>query len=80
MEVIKLTTVAQEAARDLLNKEDTPKGGLRIAVIGGGCSGLQYKIGFDDETLCDPEIVAEVFFESEKTLPEGMTYTEVVNE
>lgn len=48
MEVIKLTEAAQERASSLLSKENEPKEGLRIAVIGGGCSGYQYKLGFDN--------------------------------
>ena len=48
MEVVKLTEAAQEQAKSLLQKESTPKDGLRVAVIGGGCSGLQYQLSFDD--------------------------------
>ena len=50
MEVLKLTEAAQERAKTLLSKEDPPKEGLRVAIIGGGCSGLQYKIGWDNST------------------------------
>ena len=46
-EIIKLTPQAQEHAKALLSKEEGPKDGLRVAVIGGGCSGLKYKLGFD---------------------------------
>lgn len=53
MEAIKLTEAAQESAKSLLSKESQPKTGLRIAVMGGGCSGLQYKIGWDDPTEQD---------------------------
>lgn len=48
MEIIQLTAAAQEQAKVLLDKEEEPKAGLRIAVIGGGCSGLQYKLGWGD--------------------------------
>lgn len=47
-EIIELTPKAQEQAKALLSKEQESKEGLRIAVIGGGCSGLQYKLGWDD--------------------------------
>lgn len=48
MEIIQLTAAAQEQAKVLLDKEKEPKAGLRVAVIGGGCSGLQYKLGWSD--------------------------------
>ncbi len=48
MEVTKLTEAAQQRAKTLLDREEDTKEGFRIAVIGGGCAGLQYKIGWDD--------------------------------
>ncbi len=48
MEIIQLTVAAQKQAKTLLDKEKESKAGLRVAVIGGGCSGLQYKLGWDD--------------------------------
>ena len=53
MGAIKLTEAAQESAKALLSKESEPKTGLRVAVSGGGCNGLQYKIGWDDPTEQD---------------------------
>jgi iron-sulfur cluster assembly protein len=43
----KLIKVTENAARHLsllLEKQGQPQGALRLAVIGGGCSGLQYKM------------------------------------
>ena len=43
----KLIRVTENAARhlsSLLEKKSQPEGALRLAVIGGGCSGLQYKM------------------------------------
>jgi len=43
----KLIKVTENAARrlsSLLDKQGRPQGALRLAVIGGGCSGLQYKM------------------------------------
>ena len=37
-----------------------------------------YEIGFDDETLSDPELVAEVRFTEDKPLFEGIDFKEVV--
>ncbi|MFN2542745.1 MAG: HesB/IscA family protein [Chthoniobacterales bacterium] len=41
----RLIRVTEEAARklaSLLEQKGTPNGALRLAVVGGGCSGLQY--------------------------------------
>jgi len=46
-----MLTVTDEAAqkiRTLLEKEATPERGLRVAVKGGGCSGFQYALEFED--------------------------------
>ncbi len=48
-----MTGAAQLQAQKLLLKESESKDGLRVAVIGGGCSGLQYKMGWDNATETD---------------------------
>ena len=52
-EIVKLTPKAQEQAKTLLSKEQPLKEGLRVAVIGGGCNGLQYKLGWDNSEESD---------------------------
>src|SRR5438045_6588273 len=46
--LIKLTPNAAKKVGALLTKQGRPKGVLRVAVVGGGCSGLQYKMDLQD--------------------------------
>src|SRR6187399_380540 len=46
--LICITDPASRKLRALLEKQGRPQGALRVAVIGGGCSGLQYKMDLVD--------------------------------
>ena len=44
---IALTKKAEDKVREILSEQSEPYVGLRIQVVGGGCSGFQYRMGFD---------------------------------
>ncbi len=46
--LVKVTERAGARLSKLLTKQGRPNGALRVAVIGGGCSGLQYKMDLVD--------------------------------
>ena len=47
--LIKVTASAAQKVSSLLRKQGRPEGVLRVAVVGGGCSGLQYKMDLQDK-------------------------------
>src|SRR5450755_4589935 len=46
--LVKVTEAASGKLRSLLERQGRAQGALRVAVIGGGCSGLQYKMDLVD--------------------------------
>ena len=52
-----LTPDALMQLKSLLAQENNPSLGLRVFVSGGGCSGLQYGMAFDDNVRADDEVV-----------------------
>ena len=54
---VSLTPQAMNQLRSLLAAENNPALGLRVFVSGGGCSGLQYGMAFDDQVRAEDEVV-----------------------
>src|ERR1700683_3147877 len=59
--LVKVTENASKKLNSLLTKQGRPGGALRVAVIGGGCSGLQYKMD-----LVDGPANRDIMVESQK--------------
>jgi iron-sulfur cluster assembly accessory protein len=48
--LVTLTDIAATKVKELMNGQaDEPESGLRVAVRGGGCSGFQYALAFDEQ-------------------------------
>ena len=55
--MITLSDTAAKKISDLRLEEGKPEWGLRIRVVGGGCSGMSYELGWDDEAASDDNVV-----------------------
>ena len=47
--MIQLTPKAVEKVREIMRDQGLSEGGLRVGVMGGGCSGLSYNLALDTE-------------------------------
>ena len=57
--MIFVTEKAQEKVGELMQKADVSGDGsyfLRVSVVGGGCSGLSYKLDFDNESRPNDQV------------------------
>ena len=55
--MLTLTETAAKKISDLRLEEGKPEWGLRIRVVGGGCSGMSYELGWDDAPVEDDNVV-----------------------
>jgi len=46
--MVQLTETAITKVKEILNSQDPKPGGLRISVVGGGCSGFSYSMAFEN--------------------------------
>jgi iron-sulfur cluster assembly accessory protein len=58
--MLNLTTAAADKIRDMATEHASNDAGIRVMVVGGGCSGLSYDMDFETETREGDEL-----FESE---------------
>ena len=54
-----LTDVAVEKVREVITREGLKDGGLRVAIVGGGCSGFQYNLSLDESPREDDTVIEQ---------------------
>ena len=47
---IELTAKAVEKVKEILSNQEPKPQGLRVSVVGGGCSGFSYQMNFESES------------------------------
>jgi iron-sulfur cluster insertion protein len=54
-----LTDVAVEKVKEVIAREGVKGGGLRVSVVGGGCSGFQYNLSLDESAREDDMVIEQ---------------------
>ena len=49
--MIQITETAVRKVNEIMGQQDTKPKGLRISVVGGGCSGFQYSMAFENNSM-----------------------------
>jgi iron-sulfur cluster assembly accessory protein len=55
--MVTMTETAAKKVSDLRLEEGKPEWGLRIRVVGGGCSGMSYELGWEDQETAGDNII-----------------------
>ena len=55
--MLTLTETAINKVKEFMTQYETQNVGLRIKVVGGGCSGLSYQMHFDENVNPDDEVI-----------------------
>ena len=76
--VVTLTDKAAEMVKATMAKENAVGFGLRVGVTGGGCSGMQYQLGFEEapaagDAVFEQDGVRVFIDEASRPHLEGMT-------
>ncbi|HXU11164.1 MAG TPA: iron-sulfur cluster assembly accessory protein [Candidatus Binatia bacterium] len=70
--MIHVTDKAAEQIKKIMEKEGLLGHGLRVAVVGGGCSGMSYKLNFEKDAAQGDKIYEEkgvrIIVDSKSTL------------
>ncbi len=54
--MLKITSMAATKVQEFLQENGRPEAGLRVRVVGGGCSGFQYQLALDDSASDGDEV------------------------
>ncbi len=57
--LLQLTEAAVEKVKAAMQREGLTEHGLRVSVVGGGCSGFQYSLGFDSTARADDTVIEQ---------------------
>jgi iron-sulfur cluster assembly protein len=57
--MVTLTETAIDKVREIMVDRGEQTSGLRIAVVGGGCSGFQYQMSLDKEPGADDQVIEQ---------------------
>jgi iron-sulfur cluster assembly accessory protein len=55
--MLTVTEKAQGKVKEILESQPEPFAGLRVQVVGGGCSGFQYHMGFEKQGNSADEVL-----------------------
>jgi iron-sulfur cluster insertion protein len=57
--MITMTETAAKKVADLRLEEGKPEWGLRVRVVGGGCSGMSYELGWEDSEATGDSVIEQ---------------------
>ncbi len=69
--MVQLTPTAVTKVKEILSQQTPEPAGLRVAVVGGGCSGFSYHMAFENQVNKEADNVYE--FEGLKVLVDQMS-------
>ena len=57
--MVTLTDTAAKKVSELRLEEGKPEWGLRVRVVGGGCSGMSYELGWEDQQEAQDDVIED---------------------